>query len=157
MHALTASAAPDISCCENETGTGHRWITAPSATNWHSQSALRSRAAAPLRRIITEHAPDDARQMLAERVVEHLEQSGFEIDEAEQVMRKRQPTEPGPPSVAVGASSGRPRSPRARLSLAAALGRGVDRGPGPRGLELGLGFAKLLRPIGPVPIGVARW
>jgi hypothetical protein len=29
---------------------------------------------------------DDARQQLAERVVEHLEQSGFEIDEAEQVM-----------------------------------------------------------------------
>jgi hypothetical protein len=30
--------------------------------------------------------------MLAARVVEHLEQSGFEIDEAEQVMRKRRPT-----------------------------------------------------------------
>jgi hypothetical protein len=27
-----------------------------------------------LRRLIREHAPDDARQMLAERVVEHLEQ-----------------------------------------------------------------------------------
>jgi hypothetical protein len=35
---------------------------------------------------------DDARQMLAERVVQHLELSGFEIDEAEQVMRKRPPT-----------------------------------------------------------------
>jgi hypothetical protein len=45
-----------------------------------------------LRRLIKEHAPDDARQMLAARVVEHLEQSGFEIDEAEQVMRKRPPT-----------------------------------------------------------------
>jgi hypothetical protein len=30
--------------------------------------------------------------MFAERVVEHLEQSGFEIDEAKQVMRKRPPT-----------------------------------------------------------------
>jgi hypothetical protein len=30
--------------------------------------------------------------MLAARVVEHLEQSGFEIDEAKQVMRKRPPT-----------------------------------------------------------------
>ena len=39
-----------------------------------------------------EHAPDDARQMLADRVVEHLELSGFEIDEADQVMRKRPPT-----------------------------------------------------------------
>jgi hypothetical protein len=45
-----------------------------------------------LRRILKEHAPDDARQQLAARVVEHLEQSGFEIDEAEQVMRKRPPT-----------------------------------------------------------------
>jgi hypothetical protein len=45
-----------------------------------------------LRRILKEHAPDDARQMLAARVVEHLEQSGFEIDEAQQVMRKRPPT-----------------------------------------------------------------
>jgi hypothetical protein len=32
------------------------------------------------------------RQILAGRVVEHLEQSGFEIDEAAQVMRKRPPT-----------------------------------------------------------------
>jgi hypothetical protein len=30
--------------------------------------------------------------MLAERVVEHLEQSGFEVDEDEQVMRKRPPS-----------------------------------------------------------------
>jgi DNA-directed RNA polymerase specialized sigma54-like protein len=45
-----------------------------------------------LRQILREHAPDDARQQLAERVVEHLEQSGFEIDEAEQVMRKHPPS-----------------------------------------------------------------
>jgi transposase len=44
-----------------------------------------------LRRILKEHAPDDARQQLAARVIEHLEQSGFEIDEAEQVLRKRPP------------------------------------------------------------------
>jgi hypothetical protein len=44
-----------------------------------------------LRRLLTEHAPDDARQMLAERVLRHLEQSGFEINEAEQVMRRRPP------------------------------------------------------------------
>ena len=45
-----------------------------------------------LRRLLTEHTPDDARQMFAERVMEHLELSGFEIDEAEQVMRKRPPS-----------------------------------------------------------------
>jgi hypothetical protein len=45
-----------------------------------------------LRRLLKEHAPDDARRMLAERVVDHLELSGFEIDEADQVMRKRPPT-----------------------------------------------------------------
>ena len=44
-----------------------------------------------MRRILKEHAPDDPRQMLAARVIEHLEQPGFEIDEAEQVMRKRPP------------------------------------------------------------------
>jgi hypothetical protein len=45
-----------------------------------------------LRRLIKEHAPDEARQQLAARVVEHLEQSGFEIDENEQVLRKRPPS-----------------------------------------------------------------
>jgi hypothetical protein len=45
-----------------------------------------------LRRLLKEHVTDDARQQLAERVVEHLEQSGFVIDEADQVMRKRPPT-----------------------------------------------------------------
>ena len=35
---------------------------------------------------------DDARQMLAERVIEHLELSDFEIDEAEQVMRSHRPS-----------------------------------------------------------------
>jgi hypothetical protein len=51
-----------------------------------------SRSRDLLRRLLKEHAPDDARQMLAERVVDHLELSGFEIDEADQVMRKRPPT-----------------------------------------------------------------
>jgi hypothetical protein len=37
---------------------------------------------------LTEHAPDDARQMLAARVVDHLERSGFEIDEEHQVLRR---------------------------------------------------------------------
>jgi hypothetical protein len=34
-----------------------------------------TRSRALLRRLLKEHAPDDARQMLAERVVDHLEQS----------------------------------------------------------------------------------
>jgi hypothetical protein len=41
-----------------------------------------ARSRALLRRLLKEHAPDDARQQLAERVLEHLELSGFEIDEA---------------------------------------------------------------------------
>jgi hypothetical protein len=45
-----------------------------------------------LHRILTGHTSDDARQILAGRVVEHLEQSGLEIDEAEQVLRKRPPS-----------------------------------------------------------------
>jgi hypothetical protein len=42
-----------------------------------------------LRRIVTEHATDDVRQRLAEKVVAHLELSGFEIDEQQRVIRKR--------------------------------------------------------------------
>jgi hypothetical protein len=51
-----------------------------------------TRSRSLLRRLLTEHAPDEACQQLAERVVEHLELSGFEIDESEQVMRKRPPS-----------------------------------------------------------------
>ena len=51
-----------------------------------------ARSRALQRRLLKEHVTDDARHMLAERVVEHLELSGFEIDEAEQLMRKRPPT-----------------------------------------------------------------
>jgi hypothetical protein len=48
-----------------------------------------SRSRDLLRRLLKEHITDDARQQLAERVVEHLELSGFEIDEQERIMRKR--------------------------------------------------------------------
>jgi len=37
-----------------------------------------SRSRDLLRRMVREHAPDDARQQLAERIVRHLEQAGFE-------------------------------------------------------------------------------
>ena len=47
-----------------------------------------------LRRILKEHVTDDARHQLAERVVEHLERSGFELDEEGQALRKRPPTRP---------------------------------------------------------------
>jgi hypothetical protein len=53
-----------------------------------------SRGRALLRRILTEHAPDDAKQQLAERVVKHLETSGFELDEDGQALRKRPPLAP---------------------------------------------------------------
>jgi hypothetical protein len=45
-----------------------------------------------LRRLLKEHVSDDAQQMVANRVLEHLELSGFEIDETDQVLRKRPPT-----------------------------------------------------------------
>jgi hypothetical protein len=45
-----------------------------------------------LRRLLKEHVTDDARAALGKKVVEHLELSGFEIHEDEQVMRKRPPT-----------------------------------------------------------------
>ena len=48
-----------------------------------------SRSRELLLRLLKEHITDDARQQLAERVVEHLELSGFEIDEQERIMRKQ--------------------------------------------------------------------
>ena len=53
-----------------------------------------SRSRDLLRRILREHAPDDANQELAARVVKHLELSGFELDEAGQALRKRPPLPP---------------------------------------------------------------
>ena len=40
-----------------------------------------SRSRDLLRRIVRQHVPDDARQLLAQRVVRHVKQSGFEICE----------------------------------------------------------------------------
>jgi hypothetical protein len=37
-----------------------------------------------LRRLLKGHVADDVREQLAKRVVEHLERSGFEIDEPAQ-------------------------------------------------------------------------
>ncbi len=53
-----------------------------------------TRSRSLLRRMLKEHAPDDAKQELAERVVRHLEQSGYELDEEQRVLRKRPPLEP---------------------------------------------------------------
>jgi hypothetical protein len=44
-----------------------------------------------LRRILREHAPDDARQALAKRVLDHLERSNFELDEEGKALRQRPP------------------------------------------------------------------
>jgi hypothetical protein len=42
-----------------------------------------------LRRILSEHVSDDARHMLAKKVLAHLEISGFEIDGQAQIMKRR--------------------------------------------------------------------
>jgi hypothetical protein len=42
-----------------------------------------------LRRMLKKHVTGSTREQLAKRVVEHLELSGFVIDEQAQVMRKR--------------------------------------------------------------------
>jgi len=78
--ALTSRKRQATSGTNQEHG---RWTTARFAHSSSSRSASPSRAAggALLRRILTEHAPDDAKQQLAERVVKHLETSGFELDE----------------------------------------------------------------------------
>jgi hypothetical protein len=51
-----------------------------------------SRSRDLLRRLLPEHAPDDARRELAERVVKQLEGSGFEVDEQARALRQRPPT-----------------------------------------------------------------
>jgi hypothetical protein len=51
-----------------------------------------TRSRALLRRILTEHAPDDARQQLAARVLQHLEQSDFQVDEAGETLRRKPKT-----------------------------------------------------------------
>jgi hypothetical protein len=47
-----------------------------------------------LRRLVHEHAPDDARNEVAQRVVDHLERSGFELDEEARVIRRRPRAKP---------------------------------------------------------------
>jgi hypothetical protein len=44
-----------------------------------------------LRRLLREHAADNARNELGERVVRHLEGSGFELDEQAKTLRQRRP------------------------------------------------------------------
>ena len=48
-----------------------------------------SRSRDLLRRLLKEHTPDDARQQVAERVIEHLEQSSFELDDGGQALRRK--------------------------------------------------------------------
>jgi hypothetical protein len=50
-----------------------------------------TRSRSLLRRLLQEHAPDDARHELAERVVRRLEQSGYEIDDEHEVSRSAAP------------------------------------------------------------------
>jgi hypothetical protein len=44
-----------------------------------------------LRRVLREHVSDDAREMLAKRVLEHLQFWGFEIDEDGQALWRKPP------------------------------------------------------------------
>jgi len=81
-----------------------------------------SRSRDLLRRLLKEHVADNAREQLAERVIDHLELSGFEIDEGEQVMRKR------------------PRRPATGSPLLRSLGRGAL-----KRLQFCLRVLKLLR------------
>jgi hypothetical protein len=53
-----------------------------------------SRSRDLFRRLLREHAPDDARHELAERVVKQLEGSGFEVDEQARALRQRSPAAP---------------------------------------------------------------
>jgi hypothetical protein len=47
-----------------------------------------SRSRELLRRLLREHAPDDVRLELAERVMKQLEGSGFEVDEQARLLRQ---------------------------------------------------------------------
>jgi hypothetical protein len=55
-----------------------------------------SRSRGLLRRLLREHAPDDARQELAERVITHLEGSGYELDEGARTPASARPSRPTP-------------------------------------------------------------
>jgi hypothetical protein len=74
-----------------------------------------SRSRTLLRRILAEHAPDEARQQLAERVVKHLEQSGFDLDEEGRTLRKRTPLQPHWDAAGRLAPTGHPGAASARL------------------------------------------
>jgi hypothetical protein len=87
----TPGACPSVDPEQNENGTcpvDHRSFRDQLA---FSIGFAVSRSRNLLRRLLNEHAPDNARQQLAARVVEHLEESGFEIDEAGQTLRRQPP------------------------------------------------------------------
>lgn len=53
-----------------------------------------SRSRSLLRDILKQHVSDGPREQPGKRVVEHLELSGFEVDEKGQALRKRPPRKP---------------------------------------------------------------
>jgi hypothetical protein len=75
-----------------------------------------------LRRLLKDHVTDDARQILAERVVEQLEQSGFEIDERAPSAQEEpaRTSAPNAGRVAVASAPSRFSSALARISFLAA-------------------------------------
>jgi hypothetical protein len=53
-----------------------------------------SRSRDLLQDILKQHVSDGPREHLGKRVVKHLEQSGFELDEEGGALKRRPPTEP---------------------------------------------------------------
>ena len=53
-----------------------------------------SRSRDLLRRILREHTSDHARKQLAERVVSHLELSGYEVDGVAKALKQKPPARP---------------------------------------------------------------
>ena len=88
---LTAPAPGGLSVEQNENNPVNGPPLVPAQLAFSIGLAV-ARSRDLLRRILKEHVTDNAREMRAKRVIEHLERSGFELDEAEQVMRKRPPT-----------------------------------------------------------------
>jgi hypothetical protein len=88
-----------------------------------------------LRRALREHMSDDAREMLAKRVLQHLQLWGFEIDEDARALRRK------PPRSRTGRRSSLALSfLQRRPSPASASGRFVHVAASGRGLELSLGL-----------------
>jgi hypothetical protein len=71
--------------------TCQRWPGRGGSPRAEARGPAISRHRDLLRDILKQHVSDGPRQQLGKRVVEHLELSGFEIDEERQTIRKKRP------------------------------------------------------------------